>query len=99
VTVSRWYDACMTAEYSTRLRLDGLTRQRLEDVISVGHYRSGNAAIVDAINRLWEALREEVLDAAYAAAVEENPHYPYESETERATARTRRNARQKAAAE
>ncbi|MGV7724179.1 antitoxin [Mycobacterium kansasii] len=89
----------VTAEYSTRLRLDEPTRQRLEDLVSTGNYRSGNAAIVDAINRLWEALRDEGLDAAYAAAVEDNPHYPYESEVERATARKRRNARQKAAAE
>ena len=89
----------MTADYSTRLRLDEPTRQRLEDVVAAGHYRSGNAAIVDAINRLWEALREEDLDAAYAAAVEENPNYPYESDAERATARRRRNARQKTAAE
>ncbi|MGV7303239.1 antitoxin [Mycobacterium kansasii] len=89
----------MTAEYSTRLRLDQPTRQRLEDLVSAGRYRSGNAAIVDAINRLWEAWRDEDLDAAYAAAVEDNSHYPYESEVERATARRRRNARQKAAAE
>jgi len=89
----------MTSDYSTRLRLDKPTRQRLEDVVAAGHYRSGNAAIVDAINRLWEALREEDLDAAYAAAVEENPNYPYESDAERVTARRRRNARQKTAAE
>jgi hypothetical protein len=38
------------------------------------------------------------LDAGYAA-VKDNPAYPYESEDERAAARTRRNARQKAAAE
>jgi len=89
----------MTADYSTRLRLDEPTRQRLDDVVAAGHYRSGNAAIVDAINRLWETLREQDLDAAYAAAVEENPNYPYESGAERAVARKRRNARQETAAE
>lgn len=86
-------------DYSTRLRLDEPTRQRLDDVVAAGHYRSGNAAVVDAINRLWEALREQGLDAAYAAAVEDNPSYPYESEGERAAARRRRNVRQKLAAE
>jgi len=87
------------ADYSTRLRLDEPTRQRLQDVIAAGHYRSGNAAIIDAINRLWELLRDEALDAAYAAAVEDNPSYPYESDAERVAARSRRNARQKTAAE
>jgi Arc/MetJ-type ribon-helix-helix transcriptional regulator len=86
-------------DYSTRLRLDEPTRQRLEEVVASGHYRSNNAAIVDAINRLWEQVREDVLDAAYAAAVEDNPSYPYESEAERGAARRRRNARQQAAAE
>jgi antitoxin MazE4 len=87
------------ADYSTRLRLDEPTRQRLEEVVASGHYRSNNAAIVDAINRLWEQVHEDVLDAAYAAAVEDNPSYPYESEAERGAARNRRNARQQAAAE
>ena len=79
------------ADYSTRLRLDQPTRQRLDEVVAAGHYRSNNAAVVDAINRLWEELRQDDLDAAYAAAVADNPSYPYESEAERATARTRRN--------
>lgn len=89
----------MGDEYSTRLRLDEPTRQRLDEVVASGHYRSNNAAIVDAINRLWEQVREDSLDAAYAAAVEENPTYPYESEAERDAARRRRNTRQQAAAE
>lgn len=89
----------MADDYSTRLRLDEPTRQRLEEVVASGHYRSNNAAIVDAINRLWELVHEDILDAAYAAAVEDNPSYPYESEAEREAARTRRNARQRAAAE
>jgi hypothetical protein len=32
-----------------------------------GRYRSTNAAIVDAINNRWEALRDEELDAAYSS--------------------------------
>jgi hypothetical protein len=39
------------------------TRQRLDELVAAGHYRSNNAAVVDAINRLWEKLRQEVLDA------------------------------------
>jgi Arc/MetJ-type ribon-helix-helix transcriptional regulator len=86
------------AEYSTRLRLDAQTQERLREVVA-GRYRSNNAAIVDAINRLWRAVRDEELDAGYAAAVRDNPDYPYESEAERATARRRRDARQKSISE
>lgn len=88
----------MSDDYSTRLRLDEQTHKRLQEIVH-GRYRSNNAAIVDAINRLWEALRQQELDAGYAAAVKDNPAYPYESEDERAAARARRNARQKATAE
>jgi antitoxin MazE4 len=87
----------MATGYETRLRLDEQTHKRLQEI--VGRYRSNNAAIIDAINRLWEAVQEEELDAGYAAAVQENPTYPYESEDERAAARARRNARQQAATE
>ena len=58
------------------LRLDDETRERLQHVVQ-GRYRSNNAAIVDAINRLWDALRAEELEAGYAAAVRDNPAYPY----------------------
>lgn len=85
--------------YSTRLRLDEPTRQRLEEMVASGQYRSNNAAIVDAINRLWEQVHDEILGAAYAAVVEDNPSYPYESGAERDAARRRRNARQRAVAE
>lgn len=44
-------------------------------------------------------VHDEILDAAYAAAVEDTPTYPYESEAERAAARRRRNERQRAVAE
>jgi predicted transcriptional regulator len=87
----------MATGYETRLRLDEQTHKRLQEI--VGRYRSNNAAIIDAINRLWEAVQEEELDAGYAAAVQENPAYPYESEDERATVRARRNARHNAATE
>jgi predicted transcriptional regulator len=87
----------MATGYETRLRLDEQTHKRLREI--AGRYRSNNAAIIDAINRLWEAVQEEELDAGYAAAVHENAAYPYESENERAVARTRRNARQKPGAE
>jgi predicted transcriptional regulator len=86
------------AEYSTRLRLDAQTQERLREVVR-GRYRSNNAAIVDAINRLWRAVRDEELDAGYAAAVRDNPAYPYESEAERSTGRARRDARQKSNSE
>jgi len=42
-------------------------------------------------------VRAEELDAGYAAAVADNPAYPYESEDERQAARARRNARQSGA--
>ncbi|EUA17390.1 putative antitoxin MazE4 [Mycobacterium xenopi 3993] len=84
-------------DHSMTLRLDNQTRQRLQDIVKDG-YRSANAAIIDAINKRWEALHEEQLDAAYAAAVKDNPAYPYDSTAERSAARRRRNARQKGSA-
>ncbi len=38
--------------------------------------------------------QDDHLDAAYAAAVADNPNYPYEDAAERAAARARRNRRQ-----
>jgi predicted transcriptional regulator len=84
------------SEYALTLRLDDQTRERLEEIVS-GRYRGKNAAIVDAINRLWDAVRAEELDASYAAAVADNPAYPYESQDDRQAARARRNARQRRA--
>jgi Arc/MetJ-type ribon-helix-helix transcriptional regulator len=86
----------MPDTYSTRLRLDPQTRERLQEIVN-GRYRSNNDAIVDAINRLWTTVRAEELDAGYAAAVRDNPTYPYESEDERQRARSRRNTRQRRA--
>jgi predicted transcriptional regulator len=75
------------------VRLDPSTHDRLRQIVE-GRFRSNNAAIIEAINKLWEALQDEELDAAYAAAAIENPAYPYESAEERTVSRSRRNARQ-----
>lgn len=82
------------SDHSMTVRLDEETRRRLQDIVK-GGYRSANAAIVDAINKRWEALHDEQLDAAYAAAVHHNPAYPYDSEAERSATRARRDGRQK----
>jgi hypothetical protein len=50
--------------------------------------------VTSAIREAWQRLREEKLEAAYAAAVAENPHFPCESAAERSQLRSRRNARQ-----
>ncbi|GAB2763068.1 hypothetical protein GCM10027174_44690 [Salinifilum aidingensis] len=39
--------------------------------------------------------QDDYLDAAYVAAVVDNPHYPYEDAAERTVARARRNRRQR----
>jgi len=59
-----------------------------------GHYPSRSAAIQDAIHSAWRQLQADKLEAGYAAAVADNPHYPYESAEEAAVLRTRRRARQ-----
>lgn len=40
------------------------TRQHLDEVVAGGHYGSNNAAVVDAISRLWERLHQEDLEPA-----------------------------------
>ena len=80
-------------EFSSRLRLDSRTRERLQSVVALGRYRSQNAAIIAAINRLCDELQTEQLEAGYAAAVAENPSYPYESADERQIMRHRRDQR------
>ncbi|MGH3561248.1 MAG: antitoxin [Mycobacterium sp.] len=82
----------MTA-HSMTLRLDASTHDRLRQ-ITEGRFRSNNAAIIEAINKLWQTLQDQELEAAYAAAVSDNPSYPYESAEERTASRSRRNARQ-----
>jgi antitoxin MazE4 len=74
------------------VRLDDETARQLAELAQ--HYRSRSAAVQDAIHRAWRQLQAEKLDAGYAAAIAENPDYPYESAEEAATLRARRRARQ-----
>ena len=74
------------------VRLDDETARELAELTQ--HHRSRSAAVHDAIHRAWQQMQAEKLDAGYAAAVAENPHYPYESAEEAATLRARRRARQ-----
>lgn len=73
------------------VRLDEETARELGE-LAEGH-RSRSAAVTEAIHRAWEQLQDDKLDAGYAAAVADNPHYPYESAEERAALRSRRRAR------
>jgi hypothetical protein len=50
-------------------------------------------AVQGAIHRAWQELQADKLDAGYAAAVADNPHYPYESADEAAVLRARRRVR------
>jgi predicted transcriptional regulator len=74
------------------VRLDEDTARELGELAV--HHRSRSAAVQDAIHRAWRQLQEERLEAGYAAAVAENPHYPYESAEEAAALPARRRARQ-----
>lgn len=74
------------------VRLDPDTEQQLAELAELQPSRS--AAVTDAIRQAWQRLQEDRLDAAYATAVAENPHYPYESAGEREAMRARRNRRQ-----
>jgi len=73
---------------------------RLDDEISrelaelAERHPSRSAAVQAAIHQAWQQLQEEKLQAGYAAAVAENPQYPYESAEEAAALRARRRARQ-----
>jgi len=73
------------------VRLDEDTARQLAELAE--HYRSRSAAVQEAIRRAWRQLQEEKLDAGYAAAAAENPHYPYESTEEAAVLRARRRTR------
>lgn len=73
------------------VRLDEETAGQLAELAE--RHRSRSAAVQDAIHRAWEQLQVEKLDTGYAAAVAENPDYPYESAEERTVLRTRRRAR------
>lgn len=74
------------------VRLDEETARELAEL--AGRYRSRSAAVQDAIHRAWRQMQADKLDAGYAAAIAENPHYPYESAEEAAVLRTRRRSRQ-----
>jgi predicted transcriptional regulator len=74
------------------VRLDNETSQELAELAE--HHPSRSAAVQAAIHQAWQRLQEEKLHAGYAAAVAENPHYPYESAEEAAVLRARRRARQ-----
>lgn len=78
--------------YSMTVRLDVETEQQLAELAEQQPSRS--AAVTEAIRQAWQRLQEERLDTAYATAVAENPHYPYESAEERDALRARRNRRQ-----
>jgi predicted transcriptional regulator len=85
-----WYRLRMTNAMT--VRLDEQTSRELAEL--AGHYRSRSAAIQDAIHSAWQRLQADKLEAGYAAAVADNPHYPFESAEEAAVLRTRRRARQ-----
>lgn len=74
------------------VRLDERTAHELAELAE--HYRSRSAAVQGAIHRAWRQLQEEKLDAGYAAAIAENPRYPYESAEESTALRARRRTRQ-----
>lgn len=78
--------------HAMTVRLDPDTEQQLAELAELQPSRS--AAVTDAIRQAWQRLQEDRLDAAYATAVAENPHYPYESAAEREAMRARRNRRQ-----
>lgn len=74
------------------VRLDDEVSRELTELAE--HHPSRSAAVQAAIHQAWKQLQEEKLQAGYAAAVAENPHYPYESAEEAAALRARRRARQ-----
>lgn len=78
--------------HAMTVRLDVHTEQQLAELAEQQPSRS--AAVTEAIRQAWQRLQEERLDAAYATAVAENPHYPYEAEEEREAMHARRNHRQ-----
>jgi len=82
----------MSMTNAMTVRLDEETSRELAEL--AGHYPSRSAAIQDAIHSAWRRLQAEKLEAGYAAAVADNPHYPYESAAEAAVLRARRRARQ-----
>lgn len=78
--------------HAMTVRLDTETERQLAELAEGMQSRS--AAVTAAIRQAWTRLQEDKLDAAYAAAVSDNPNYPYESAEERAAMRARRNTRE-----
>lgn len=78
--------------HAMTVRLDSETEHQLAELAEQQPSRS--AAVSDAIRQAWQRLQDDRLDAAYAAAVAENPQYPYDSAEERAALRARRDRRQ-----
>jgi predicted transcriptional regulator len=74
------------------VRFDDETARQLSELAETTH-TTKVAAIQCAVHDAWVRLQYEKLDAGYAAAVAENPHYPYESAEEAAVRRNRRAAR------
>jgi predicted transcriptional regulator len=81
----------MSMTNAMTVRLDEETSRELAEL--AGHYRSRSAAIQDAIHNAWRRLQAEKLEAGYAAAVADNPRYPYESAEEADVLRARRRTR------
>lgn len=82
--------------HAMTVRLDDTTKHKLND-LARRTSQSMSGAVKDAIAQAWELSQQEALDSAYAAAVADNPHYPYDSPEEAATLRQRRNRRQASA--
>ncbi|MHA6806267.1 antitoxin [Salinifilum ghardaiensis] len=74
------------------VRLDDEADRQLAELAE--DYPTRSAAVLDAIHEAWRRHREDRLDAAYAAAVVDNPAYPYEDAAEREAIRARRDRRQ-----
>jgi predicted transcriptional regulator len=74
------------------VRLDEETSRELTELAE--RHPSRSAAVQAAIHQAWRRLQEDKLQAGYAAAVADNPYYPYESAEEAAVLRARRRARQ-----
>lgn len=80
----------MTRAMTVRLG-DDANRELIE--LAQG-YPSQSAAVHAAIHAAWRRTYEDRLDAAYMAAVADNPNYPYEDAAERDALRARRDHRQ-----
>ncbi|MBN9610216.1 MAG: antitoxin [Actinobacteria bacterium 69-20] len=73
------------------VRLDDETARQLGELAE--RYPSRSAAVQSAIRQAWEQLQTDKLDTGYAAAMAENPSYPYESDEEKTVLRARRRSR------